>query len=119
MRELNLHWNLIIVLAVAAGLRFYNLGQIPGPIFDEVFYPLFAINYLNGENFFSVHPPLGSYLITLSVFIFDIFPLAESLQIKTGAIEDINPISFRWLVALCGVCPVSYTHLTLPTTRLV
>ena len=106
MRELNLHWNLIIVLAVAAGLRFYNLGQIPGPIFDEVFYPLFAINYLNGENFFSVHPPLGSYLITLSVFIFDIFPLAESLQIKTGAIEDINPISFRWLVALCGVCLV-------------
>ena len=82
MRELNLHWNLIIVLAVAAGLRFYNLGQIPSPIFDEVFYPLFAINYLNGENFFSVHPPLGSYLITLSVFIFDIFPLAESLQIK-------------------------------------
>ena len=106
MRELNLHWNLIIVLAVAAGLRFYNLGQIPGPIFDEVFYPLFAINYLNGENFFSVHPPLGSYLMTLSVFIFDIFPLAESLQIKTGAIEDINPISFRWLVALCGVCLV-------------
>lgn len=106
MRALNFNWSLITVLAIATTLRFYALGAIPGPVFDEVFYPIFAINYLTGESFFSVHPPLGSYLIAIGIFLYDIFPFAEALEISGDALEKMNPISFRWLVALCGVCLV-------------
>ena len=61
------HWPILLILVMGSILRFYNLGLIPGPVFDEVFYPAFALNYLKGETFLSVHPPLGSYLFTLSV----------------------------------------------------
>ena len=110
MSALNLQWSLILVLLMATFLRFFGLGAIPGPIFDEVFYPLFAISYLTGESFFSVHPPLGSYLITISVFLYDIFPFSEALELSSTSIETINPISYRWLGALCGVCLIYVSY---------
>jgi dolichyl-phosphate-mannose-protein mannosyltransferase len=50
---------------LAASLCFHLLffGQPKGVVFDEVFYGDFAQDYLKGEYFFNVHPPLGSMLI--------------------------------------------------------
>ncbi len=110
LKKLNFHWPLILILFITIILRFYNLGSIPGPVFDEVFYPLYAINYLNGEKFFSVHPPLGTYLITISIYLYNIFPFTESIASSGVSLDEINPISFRWLVSLTGVCLVYISY---------
>ena len=91
------------LLLIGSILRFYNLGQIPWPVFDEVFYPVFALNYLEGKNFFSVHPPLGSYLLSLGIYLYHLLPWTEVISFGITDIEDINPLAFRWVSALSGV----------------
>jgi dolichyl-phosphate-mannose-protein mannosyltransferase len=59
-------------LSVGLGiaLRFYNLSFPGKPVFDEVYFPLFAKNYLHGKTFFDVHPPLGKFIIAIGLAIF-------------------------------------------------
>jgi dolichyl-phosphate-mannose--protein O-mannosyl transferase len=97
------HFLLGAILSLGVVLRFYGLGLIPGPIFDEVFYPIFALNYLNGETFFAVHPPLGSYLISLGIYLYQLLPWTDSIMFGSVNIEDINPFSYRWISALSSV----------------
>ena len=97
------NWQIILILLIGAALRFYNLGFIPGPIFDEVFYPDFALSYLKGEPFFSVHPPLGSYILAFGIYIYDLIPWAEGIDLSSAQLDQINPLSFRWIGALAGV----------------
>lgn len=52
---------------VALMMRMWNLGQFDAPVFDEVYFPVFAENYLDGESFYDVHPPLGKYIIALGI----------------------------------------------------
>ncbi len=59
---------LIFVLSLV--MRLWHLGQFEAPVFDEVYFPVFAENYLDGESFYDVHPPLGKYLIALGILIF-------------------------------------------------
>jgi len=80
-------------------LRIYNLGEIPGPVFDEVFYPLWGLSYLTGEQFFSVHPPLGNYLFTLAISLFHLLPGTGELG---TSFDQLNPLSYRWLNAVAG-----------------
>ena len=96
------HWPIFIILIIGSSLRFYNLGLIPGPVFDEVFYPNFGLNYILGESFFSVHPPAGTYFISLSIYIYHFLPWTESVLASATSISDLNPISYRWLNALAG-----------------
>ena len=96
------HWPILVILLVGSTLRFHNLGLIPGPVFDEVFYPIFGLNYILGESFFSVHPPAGTYLISLSIYIYHLLPWTETVLTSATSISDLNPISYRWLNALAG-----------------
>ena len=52
----------LLILIGSFTLRFLHLGAIPGPVFDEVFYPVYGFNYLTGEEFYYVHPPLANYM---------------------------------------------------------
>ncbi len=97
------YWPIISILFIGSVLRFYNLGLIPGPVFDEVFYPVFAINYLSGETFFSVHPPLGSYILTLSIYLYDLLPWIENIDFNSAKVDSINPLAYRWIGAVSGV----------------
>ena len=97
------YWSIISILFIGSVLRFYNLGLIPGPVFDEVFYPVFAINYLSGETFFSVHPPLGSYILTLSIYLYDLLPWTEHIDFNSAKVDSINPLAYRWVGAVSGV----------------
>jgi len=71
---------LIILLGLSAWLRFHNLGEIKGFIFDEVYFARFAQDYLTFQECpefmlkggysrnagcYDVHPPLGKLLIAL------------------------------------------------------
>jgi dolichyl-phosphate-mannose--protein O-mannosyl transferase len=74
----SLHSRSVLVLAVLAGLvsllgivaRFYHLGFPAAQVFDEVYFPVFANQYLNGINVFDVHPPLGKFIIAASIYFF-------------------------------------------------
>ena len=103
MHTIKLYLPIGFLLLIGSILRFYNLGQIPWPVFDEVFYPVFALNYLEGKNFFSVHPPLGSYLLSLGIYLYHLLPWTEVISFGITDIEDINPLAFRWVSALSGV----------------
>ena len=103
MRTIKLYLPIGFILLIGSILRFYNLGQIPWPVFDEVFYPVFAFNYLEGKNFFSVHPPLGSYLLSLGIYLYHLLPWTEVINFGITDIKDINPLAFRWVSALSGV----------------
>ena len=97
------YWSIISILLIGAALRFYNLGLIPGPVFDEVFYPVFALNYISGETFFSVHPPLGSYILTLSIYLYDLLPWTDHIDFTSAQVDSINPLAYRWIGAVSGV----------------
>ena len=76
MQRIKDNFPILCILFVGTFLRFFNLGMIPGETFDEVFYPLYGLNYITGEKFFSVHPPLGNYLMS----VWYIFILSSSLD---------------------------------------
>ena len=62
---------LIGVFALAMGwfARLYRLGFPRRPIWDEIYFPVFARDYLNGTPFFDLHPPLGKFIIAAGIAI--------------------------------------------------
>ncbi len=69
----------LVVVGIAAVLRFWNLSHPPGKIFDEIYYAteghdLFTHgvewNTQNNTGDFVVHPPLGKWIIGLGEWIF-------------------------------------------------
>lgn len=62
----------LVVLAVVAGIffRFYNLSYPAKQVFDEVYFPVFANDYLHGISFYDVHPPLGKLIISFGILLF-------------------------------------------------
>ena len=70
-------WNkykyLIIIIAItlAAGyIRFNRLSVPQEPVFDEVYYPKWASEFLAGQTPYDVHPPLVKLLIAYSISLF-------------------------------------------------
>jgi len=103
LTSIKAHWQILFILLLGAILRFYNLGLIPGPIFDEIYYPVFALNYLSGEIFFSVHPPLGTYILTFGIYVYDLLPWTESIDFSLARVGEMNPLSYRWIGAVSGI----------------
>ena len=59
------------------------------PIWDEIYFPVFAGNYLNGTPFFDLHPPLGKFIIAFGI-----------------AFVGDTPIGWRSMPALFGIAMV-------------
>ncbi len=55
---------------IALVMRLWQLDQFDAPVFDEVYFPEFAQNYLDDKSFYDVHPPLGKYLIAVAILLF-------------------------------------------------
>ncbi|HSD39209.1 MAG TPA: phospholipid carrier-dependent glycosyltransferase [Rhodocyclaceae bacterium] len=81
--------------------HFWGLSRFNGLVFDEVFFPKYAQNYLDGAPFFDAHPPLGKYLIALGMRISEAFgAMGADINIKTGAWHPAW--AYRWVDALAG-----------------
>jgi dolichyl-phosphate-mannose-protein mannosyltransferase len=82
-------------------LRFWRLGQFNVLVFDEVYYAVFANDYLIGKEFFNSHPPLSQYLIAIAIWVGSLFPHApETMNHLTGSLRSTE--SYRWMNALLG-----------------
>ena len=66
-------WGLLagisVIWAISLVLRLWFLGSLEPPVFDEVYFPVYAENYLDGVAPFDVHPPLGKYEIALGILL--------------------------------------------------
>ena len=78
-------YRMLVVVALAAvvlgiGARVYHLGFPDKRMWDEVYFPVFARDYLRGVNFFDLHPPLGKFIIAVGLAIFGDVPLGWRLM---------------------------------------
>lgn len=63
-------WLVSLMTVAGIGLRFWRLGDPSSYAFDEVYYAKWAHDYLIGNSFFDVHPPLGKLLIAVGIHLF-------------------------------------------------
>ena len=100
----------LLILIGSFTLRFLHLDDIPGSTFDEVFYPRYGFNYLTGENFYYVHPPLANYLYAAGIWLYSQLPWIDLASIDSLTFEQLPPLSYRWLNALFGslLCLLAY-----------
>jgi dolichyl-phosphate-mannose-protein mannosyltransferase len=70
------------VVALVAGVwgRVWNLSFPPQKMWDEIYFPVMANKYLRGVEFFDLHPPLGKFIIALSIAPFGNNPFAWRLM---------------------------------------
>jgi len=67
----------ICTIAIATGVffRIYNLTFPDKQVFDEVYFPVFANNYITHTSFYDVHPPMGKFVIAVGLLLFGNDPL--------------------------------------------
>ena len=67
---------IVVLVGIAAALRFWNLNHPNELVFDEVHFVGQARHYLQGEKFLDPHPPLAKVLIALGIKLFGDVPWA-------------------------------------------
>jgi dolichyl-phosphate-mannose--protein O-mannosyl transferase len=90
-------YGVMAIALVSFGLRFWNLDGTADIVFDEVYYPKFAQNYLNNEPFFDAHPPLAKYVIALGIQIFGYAPFGyRFMTALAGSLVTLVTYEFIW-----------------------
>ena len=57
----------VFALAIGWFARLYRLGFPPSQMWDEIYFPVYARDYLNATPFFDLHPPLGKFIIAAGI----------------------------------------------------
>lgn len=92
---------MLAVFLVSLSLRFWQLGRFNTLVFDEVYYAIFANNYLTRTPFFDGHPPLSKYILAVGMWIGSHLPFGQDVVNSfTGSLR--STWSYRWLNALTG-----------------
>lgn len=95
-----LAWVILVLLSLS--LHVWGLERFNTLVFDEVYYPKFAVQFLEDQPSFSGHPPLGTYLTALGIHLAVHTPLNQIGGQNGLAGWLLSPISYRWLMALVG-----------------
>ncbi|GIJ25854.1 phospholipid carrier-dependent glycosyltransferase [Micromonospora qiuiae] len=105
----------LVVVAIAAIVRFANLSHPSGKIFDEIYYARDAWalidkgvewNYKDGGPSYVVHPPLGKWLIGLGEWAFGYFDAEYGISVP-GHLWTTSPeFGWRFSAAFIGTLSV-------------
>ena len=74
-------------------LRCWRINLPAETVFDEVYFPKMAYQYLTGETFFDIHPPIGKLIIALGEMIFGNTQLGWRIMPLLAGIATI-PVAF-------------------------
>lgn len=92
----------LLIACVALFVRFYQLGDINKPVFDEVYFPKFAYQYIQQQPFFHSHPPLAKYVLQGAITLYHALPWVNEPTLGSVDFSQLNPLSYRWANALFG-----------------
>jgi dolichyl-phosphate-mannose-protein mannosyltransferase len=70
----------VFMLVVGVWARLYDLGFPPGRMWDEIYFPVMAEKFLRGVYQFDLHPPLGKFIIALSIAVLGDTPVGWRLM---------------------------------------
>lgn len=107
---------LAVVTALAAYVRFVQLGNPDKVVFDEVHFGKFASYYLEGTYFFDLHPPFAKLLIAFAGWIagydgaFKFETIGESYTSN-----NVPYVYYRSISAVEGTLVVPIIFLTMKT----
>lgn len=91
----------LVLMAMALALRWFNIAHPKGMYFDEIYYVDAAKQLWQGhDDPNSVHPPLGKWLIALSI----------KATKEIGGLELPEEVGWRAGSVLCGVLMVGATY---------
>ena len=93
---------ILVIFLFGASIRFWELDRFNELVFDEVYFPKFAYDYLNKDRFFHVHPPLGKLTQAAGIWIYNNLPWVDDPNIGTVELQKLNAHSWRWVNALFG-----------------
>lgn len=85
---------LYLAIGLFVGLRIWRLGSPLDPVFDEVYFPVMANQYLSGQSFFDIHPPLGKLIIALGELIFGNSPIGWRVMPLLAGLSIIPAVYF-------------------------
>lgn len=92
---------MVSIFLISVALRFWGLSRFNTLVFDEVYYAIFARNYLTHTHFFDGHPPLSKYIIAIGMWLGNLMPFGkDAVNDLTGS--HFSTFSYRWLNALTG-----------------
>ncbi|TYQ23687.1 phospholipid carrier-dependent glycosyltransferase [Pseudanabaena sp. UWO310] len=90
-------FGVMAIVFIAFSTRLWNLDGTADIVFDEVYYPKFAQNYLHGEPLFDAHPPLAKYIIALGIQFLGYAPLGyRCMTALAGALLPLVIYEFIW-----------------------
>jgi dolichyl-phosphate-mannose--protein O-mannosyl transferase len=67
-------WPWVALFALSAALHFAWFERPLTVVFDEVYFPRFALSYLKNEYYFDLHPPLGKLILFVTGWIAGLDP---------------------------------------------
>ncbi len=89
----------LAVIALFVFLRVWRLNLPGDTVFDEVYFPKMAWQYLTGETFFDIHPPLGKLIIAIGEIVFNnttvgwrIMPLLAGIALLPATYWSVRQI---------------------------
>ncbi len=92
---------LVILLGLSLAMRFWILDRFDFFVFDEVYFARFAVDYINQQVFYDVHPPLGKLIIALGTKLSN--ELAFLLGVNLAPDDYLKgPFGYRCANALIG-----------------
>jgi dolichyl-phosphate-mannose-protein mannosyltransferase len=96
-------WAMVGIFVFSIGIRFWGLGRFPSFVFDEVYYAVFANNYLTHTKFFNAHPPLSQYIIAVGIWLGEQLPIGhDTVYNDVKHSFSHTTFSYRWFNAIFG-----------------
>ncbi len=116
---------IVLIFVASLFLRLYHISQPADKVFDEVYFPVFAQDYITHTDFFDSHPPLGKLAIAASELIWGNNPLGwRFMNAVAGMALLLTVLAFtyeltkRWQTAMLAYFLIAIEPMALVESRI-